>query len=108
MNFDEIAAELHATSVSKGFYDPLDMTDFVSQAKQIAMIHSEATEVLEALRKSHGSRAVADELSDILIRTLDLYAALHEAGVVEESLDAVFHEKANVNKSRPAMHGVLG
>ena len=108
MNFDEIAHGLHATSVDKGFYDSLDMADFVSQAKQLAMVHSEATEVLEALRKSYGSKAVVEELSDILIRTLDLWSALDEAGVVEHSLDEVFREKANVNKDRPRMHGVKG
>lgn len=107
-NFDDVAHSLHATSVEKGFYEPLDMQDFVSQAKQLAMIHSEATEVLEALRKSHGSKAVVEELADILIRTFDLWSALYESRVVEHSLDEVFTEKTNVNKSRPKMHGVLG
>lgn len=108
MTFDEIAAELHATSVSKGFYESLDMSEFNSQAKQIAMIHSEATEVLEALRKSQGEEAVVDEIADVLIRAFDLYAALRDAGVVGESLQDRFDKKAQVNKVRPKMHGVLG
>ena len=108
MNFDEIAAELHSTARSKGFYDSLDMSEFNSQAKQLAMIHSEVTEVLEALRKSHGERAVVEELADIAIRLFDMYWALREAGVVTLSFDEVFADKASINKSRDRMHGVLG
>lgn len=107
-DFDTISTELHATAREKGFYDSLDMTEFNSQAKQIAMIHSEATEVLEALRKEKGEAAVLDEISDILIRTFDFYAALVNAGVVTGSLDEAFAKKANVNTTRPRMHGVLG
>lgn len=107
-NFDEISQELHETAVSKGFYDELDMSEFNSQAKQLAMIHSEVTEVLEALRKSQGERAVVEELADILIRVYDMYGALQEAGVTSLSLDEVFADKTAINKERPRMHGVLG
>lgn len=108
MNFDEISIELHQTARSKGFYDRLDMTDFNSQAKQLAMIHSEVTEVLEALRKEKGEKAVVEEIADILIRSFDLFAALKESGVVTSSLDDVFLSKTETNKGRPVMHGVLG
>lgn len=108
MNFDEISTELHQTARSKGFYDRLDMTDFNSQAKQLAMIHSEVTEVLEALRKEKGEKAVVEEIADILIRSFDLFAALRESGVVTSSLDEVFLSKTETNKGRPVMHGVLG
>lgn len=108
MNFDEISTELHQTARSKGFYDRLDMTDFNSQAKQLAMIHSEVTEVLEALRKEKGEKAVVEEIADILIRSFDLFAALKESGVVTSSLDDVFLSKTETNKGRPVMHGVLG
>lgn len=108
MSFDEISTELHQTARSKGFYDRLDMTDFNSQAKQLAMIHSEVTEVLEALRKEKGEKAVVEEIADILIRSFDLFAALRESGVVTSSLDEVFNEKVGINKERPRMHGVLG
>lgn len=108
MTFDEIAAELHETAKSKGFYDELDMSNFNSQAKQLAMIHSEVTEVLEALRKSQGERAVVEELVDIAIRLFDLYEALRSAGVVSLSFDEVFADKTAINKTRDRMHGVLG
>jgi NTP pyrophosphatase (non-canonical NTP hydrolase) len=105
---DAVSAVVHESAIDHGFYDSLDMKDFNSQAKQIAMIHSEATEVLEALRKSKGEYAVVEELADILVRVFDLYAALRNAEVVESSLDEVFHAKVEANLSRPKMHGVLG
>lgn len=105
---DAVSAVVHESALDKGFYDSLNMKEFNSQAKQIAMIHSEATEVLEALRKSKGEYAVVEELADILVRTFDLYAALRNAGVVESSLDEVFEAKVAINRSRPKMHGVLG
>ena len=108
VSLDELALELHETAVSKGFYDSLDMSEFNSQAKQLAMIHSEVTEVLEALRKSQGSHKAVEEIADIVIRTLDLYYALIRAGVVVESLDEVLYEKMEVNSGRPYMHGVKG
>lgn len=108
MNFDEISVELHATAKEKGFYDSLDMTEFNSQAKQLCMVHSEATEVMEALRKQKGEREVVEEIADILVRCFDLYEALRSAGVVTDSLQEVFDDKTKVNKSRPRLHGVLG
>jgi len=112
MSLDRIAYELHINAIEKGFWDPLKRIPpedhFVFYAKQLAMIHSEVTEVLEALRKNKGEREVVEELSDIIIRVLDLWAGLDAAGITESSLDQVLHEKAAFNKSRPKMHGVAG
>ena len=112
MNLDMLATELHRTSVEKGFWEPLKRMDkqdsFIFYAKQIAMIQSEATEVLEALRKSKDQREVVDELADIIIRTLDLWAGLDEAGVTTTSLYTALLMKADTNKNRPKLHGVKG
>lgn len=108
MNLDEVSENLHEGAKSKGFYDSLKMDEFNSQAKQLAMIHSEVTEVLEALRKQHGEAHVIEELADILVRVFDFYGALKEAGVVTSSLHLGFLAKVGVNKTRPRMHGVLG
>lgn len=108
MSLDALAKELHETALSKGFYDKLDMTSFNSQAKQIAMIHSEATEILEALRKEKGSEEVVTEIADLIIRALDFYEALFRNGQVYHSLDHMLETKAHLNIQRPNMHGVLG
>jgi NTP pyrophosphatase (non-canonical NTP hydrolase) len=101
--FDTLAEQLHETAVMKGFWDPLITMDKLWG--KIALIHSEATEVLEALRKTKGSYVITEELADILIRTLDLYQALKDEGFVEHSLDGVFDTKAAVNKDRAQLHG---
>ena len=78
--FDEISNHLHEVAVEKGFWKPTDNATQeqldIFMTKQLMMIVSEATEVMEAIRKSHGPEAVADEIADILIRTFDLYAGL--------------------------------
>jgi phosphoribosyl-ATP pyrophosphohydrolase len=108
MELNELAKELHETALSKGFYASLDMRSFNAQAKQIAMIHSEATEILEALRKEKGSEEVVTEIADLIIRALDFYEALWRAGMVYHSLDHMLEAKAGINRERPDMHGVLG
>ena len=112
INLDDTAQSLHATALEKGFWDPLKRMKyedhFIFYAKQLMMIDSEVTEVLEALRKKKGSKAVVEELSDILIRVLDLYAGMLNRGVITESLHDVFLEKADFNKTRDRLHGVAG
>jgi NTP pyrophosphatase (non-canonical NTP hydrolase) len=112
MNLDDLAAELHQTAVEKGFWEPLsrmnDEDSFIFYAKQIAMIHSEATEVLEAIRKNKGEDQIVEELADIIIRTLDLYNGMHNQGDVVASLHKTVKRKSKVNKDRPRLHGTLG
>jgi NTP pyrophosphatase (non-canonical NTP hydrolase) len=72
------------------------------------MIHSEATEVLEALRKSKGHDQVVEELADIIIRVCDLYEGLRLNGEVLYSLDKTVRSKARINTRRPKLHGVRG
>ena len=102
--FDELAEELHTTAVAKGFW-PEDVDD-IFITKQLMMIVSETVEVMEAIRKDKGEDQVADEMADILIRTLDLYAGLVEHGYTRVSLDYALDKKANINKDRPERHGV--
>ncbi len=102
--FDEISKELHEVAVEKGFWP--DKVDDIFITKQLMMIVSEAVEVMEAIRKSHGPEAVADEMADIVIRTLDLYAGLREHEYVNGTLDEAFEKKTGYNKTRPEKHGV--
>lgn len=103
---DELAEQLHETAVSKGFWrDEINCGD-IFIAKQCMMIVSEVSELMEAIRKDKGEDEIALETADILIRTLDLYAGLVEAGYTTVSLDYALQEKANINKDRPEKHGV--
>lgn len=105
VDIDELAFQIHNNAVEKGFWEPNNGTIFY--LKQIAMIHSECSEVLEAIRKEKGDGQVVEELADIIIRTLDLWAGLVRDGYTKESITKVLVEKTDINKTRPKMHGVL-
>jgi NTP pyrophosphatase (non-canonical NTP hydrolase) len=110
MSLDDMATELHDIAVEKGFWDVIkdasqEQKD-IFMTKQLMMIVSEAVEVMEAIRKNRGPEDIADEMADIIIRTLDLYAGLREEEYVNESLQVAFNKKTSFNKSRPEKHGV--
>ena len=110
-DMDDLAHTLHANAKVKGFYEPLEHMEepdhIIFQLKQLAMIHSEVTEVLEAMRKSQGGTKVTEELADIIIRVLDFWAYLNETGYTLKKLSDAINEKIEVNKERPNMHGNL-
>jgi NTP pyrophosphatase (non-canonical NTP hydrolase) len=114
LNLDEVSKEIHKNATEKGFWDYMYQDNspkadtFIFYAKQLAMIHSETTEVLEALRKDKGQDQVVEELADILIRVFDLYEGLRFNGDVSDSLHETLEKKMGVNKERPRMHGVAG
>ena len=99
-----MASEIHQTAIEKGFW-PKDVDD-IFIAKQLMMIVSETVEVLEAIRKNKGKQEVADEMADIVIRTLDLYQGLRDNGYVDGDLQTALNKKTDYNKSRPERHGV--
>lgn len=109
--FNEVTQHLHEVAVEKGFWNPVvgevpqEQID-IFMTKQLMMIVSEAVEVMEAIRKSRGPEAIADEMADILIRTFDLYAGLVEFEYTNVSLDDAFEKKTAFNKTRPEKHGV--
>jgi NTP pyrophosphatase (non-canonical NTP hydrolase) len=102
---DALAAILHETAIEKGFWDgPKNHDKF---GNKLALVHSEVTEVLEAIRKNKGSEEVVEEMADVLIRLLDLYAAMRNGGFIEHSLDEQLFKKMQVNNNRPRLHGNL-
>lgn len=108
IDLDDFAFELHSNAVSKGFWEPNTPENrTVFYLKQLAMVHSEVSEVLEAIRKEKGDDKVVEELADILIRVFDLYGGLVEDEYTFLSLESVLLEKAKINTERPKMHGVL-
>lgn len=113
MNLDDLAIQLHETAVEKGFWSPMSrmemQDDFIFYAKQLAMVHSEVTEALEALRKSQGNEKFVEELSDIIIRVLDLWAGYKKNSVAEvPSINNILADKARKNILREKLHGTRG
>jgi len=103
-SLDIMAKDIHSTAVEKGFWP--DKVDDIFITKQLMMIVSEAVEVMEAIRKDKGKQEVADEMADIVIRTLDLYQGLVDNGYVDQELQVALNNKTSFNKSRPERHGV--
>jgi NTP pyrophosphatase (non-canonical NTP hydrolase) len=103
-SLDTVAKDIHTTAVEKGFWP--DKVDDIFIAKQMMMIVSEVVEAMEAIRKNKGKQEVADEMADIIIRTLDLYQGLVDNGYVDQELQVALNNKTSFNKSRPERHGV--
>jgi NTP pyrophosphatase (non-canonical NTP hydrolase) len=99
-----MAKDIHNIALEKGFWP--DKVDDIFITKQLMMIVSEAVEVMEAIRKDKGKQEVADEMADIIIRTLDLYQGLVDNGYVDQELQIALNNKTSFNKSRPERHGV--
>lgn len=102
---DALSALLHETAREKGFWDGEYSYDKIGN--KLALVHSEVTEVLEAIRKSKGSEAVVEEMADVIIRLLDIYAAMRNEEELLHSLDEILDKKLNKNKERPKLHGNL-
>ena len=108
-----MAAEIRALNIEKGWRNP-DGSLKTTFGESIALIHSEASEALDAYREAGFAdltakpddttalpkpEGVGSELADALIRVV---------GVAEEygiDLPAEFHRKMAFNWTRPARHG---
>jgi len=105
IDLDTLAYQIHSNAVDKGFWDENNGVNFY--LKQIAMIHSEATECLEAIRKEQGEDQIVLEMADIIIRVLDLYTGMKRDGFINSSLENKIQEKVQYNITRDKMHGTL-
>lgn len=102
---DALSALLHEIAIEKGFWDGEYNNDKIGN--KLALVHSEVTEVLEAIRKSKGSENIVEEMADVIIRLLDVYAAMRNEEQILHSLDEILEKKININKERQRLHGNL-
>lgn len=93
INLNSLAAECHQTAREKGFWD-----EPRNEGELIALMHSELSEALEALR-NEDDRNLAEELADTIIRILD-YVAFKGIDI-EQAIET----KMTLNKNRPRKHG---
>jgi NTP pyrophosphatase (non-canonical NTP hydrolase) len=110
--FDELAQEIHEHARRQGFYDRerLQIVGHITGdaeertenpsllSEKLLLIVSEVCEAQSALRSGDRENE-AEEVADILIRTLD-YAAWR--GI---SLDEEVAAKMDANRKRPRLHG---
>jgi len=90
----ELQELCHQIATEKGFWEAGDRND----GELIALMHSELSEALEALRKDDWDN-VAEELADVVIRIMDFCEAR------EINLQQQILMKIEKNKVRPHKHG---
>jgi NTP pyrophosphatase (non-canonical NTP hydrolase) len=102
-SLNALAAEIHQTAKEKGWWED----DSRSFGVQLALMHSELSEALEAWREHHSwfylqdgkPEGIGVELVDCIIRILDTL----QANSVD--IDVVIRAKMDYNKTRPWKHG---
>lgn len=94
MTIKQLIRESHNVAKSKGWWDAER-----NNAELIALMHSELSEALEAMRIDVSDGAVAEELADCCIRIFDF------CGARNIDLQSAIIKKIEHNKGRPYRHG---
>lgn len=100
-NMEDLAREIYRINVDNG-WDVTIPEDWGSEhdklGAKMALIHSEVSEALEAIREGDRDN-FEEELADVIIRVLDVAYGL---GV---NISTRIHDKIEINKSRGYRHG---
>lgn len=98
---NDYADRCNSYAIKQGFWfkrTPKDVKEVTLPMEKLMLITTEVAEAAEALRKGDSAN-FAEELADIIIRTLDL-AAHFGINIEQEMVN-----KMLVNEQRPKMHG---
>ncbi len=106
-SIDDQAAAAYAISKGNGFWDDEVTVHFL--LSKIALLQSEGSELLEAIRKEKGEEEILHEMADVYIRLVDMFQGMKESGwlPIDASLSVAIAEKMAINANRPRKHGNL-
>lgn len=105
MNLKNFSEQVYATAKKNGFWEDDGTPLPTKKAEKLALMHSELSEALEAVRKPSPDKycpqfsSEAVELADALIRMLD-YCEHYQIPLLEAA-----EAKAQFNSTRPYKHG---
>ncbi|MFA5144661.1 MAG: hypothetical protein WC723_01450 [Candidatus Omnitrophota bacterium] len=93
-SINDFIKECHRIAKEKGWWE-----EERNEGELIALMHSELSEALEAMRNRHAEAAIAEELADCCIRIFDY------CGAKNIDLEGALLKKIEYNKTRPYRHG---